>query len=137
MNLSEILKDQTMVSIATVDASGQPHVRMFNHQFIIDSKICFATSNTNSTYAEINENPKVELMQFARAKYVRISGPVVIAEGQEKKVLKAKLAVENPKLVEMYTPAGFEEKIEVVYFDNPQVKVTDYTNREPIAVEIK
>ncbi len=137
MNLSEILKDQTMISIATVDESGQPKVRMFNHQFIVDGKICFATANTGSAFAELNANPKAEIMQFARAMYVRINGEVAFFEGEEKEAMKAKLAEANPRLIEMYTPEGFDQKMELAYFVEPNVSVTDFKTREAVPVEIK
>ncbi len=137
MNLSEVLKDQTMISIATVDSDGQPKVRMFNHQFIVDGKICFATSNTGSAFAELNQNPKAEIMQFARAMYVRIKGEVAFADGEEKATLKAKLAEANPKLIEMYTEEGFEVKMEIAYFVDPVISVTDFKTREAVSVEVK
>lgn len=136
MNLSELLKDQTMISAATVDSEGKPKLRMFNHQFITDGKICFATANVNSAYGEIKANPFVEIMQFARGKYIRVSGKVVIAEGQEKADLMTKLENENPKLVEMYTKEGFDAKMEVVYFEAPEVKIMDMVERTPIEVTI-
>lgn len=136
MNLSELLKDQTMISAATVDSEGKPKLRMFNHQFITDGKICFATANVNSAYSEIKANPFVEIMQFTRGKYIRVSGKVIIAEGQEKAELMAKLETENPKLVEMYTKEGFDAKMEVVYFEAPQVNIMDMVERTPVEVTI-
>ncbi len=137
MNLSDILKDQTMISIATVDETGQPKSRMFNHQFIVDGKVCFATSNTGSAFRELNANPKAEIMQFARAMYVRINGEVAFFEGDLKAEMKAKLAAENPKLIEMYTEEGFEAKMEIAYFVEPQISVTDFKTRESVSVEVK
>ncbi len=137
MNLSEILKDQTMISIATVDSDGKPKVRVFDHQFITDGKICFATSTKSSAYEELKAFPHAAILQFARSKYVRIDGEVVFAEGEEKAALKAKLANDNPRLVNMKTPEGFEEQIEVLYFVDPQIKVTDFQTRSEVEVEVK
>lgn len=136
MKLSELLKDQTMISAATVDSEGKPKVRMFNHQFIVDGKICFATANVNSAYSEIKANPFVEIMQFSRGKYIRVSGKVVISTGEEKAQLMAKLEAENPKLIEMYTKEGFDAKMEVVYFEAPEVKIVDMAMRQPVEVTI-
>lgn len=136
MKLSELLKDQTMISAATVDSEGKPKVRMFNHQFIVDGKICFATANVNSAYSEIEANPFVEIMQFSRGKYIRVSGKVVISTGEEKAQLMAKLEAENPKLIEMYTKEGFDAKMEVVYFEAPEVKIVDMAIRQPVEVTI-
>lgn len=136
MKLSEILKDQSMISVGTVDAKGAPKVRMFNHQFIVDGKICFATSNTGTAYSELVNHPYAAVMQFARGNYVRIGGKVVVTEGEEKEVLKAKLETENPKLIEMYTKEGFDAKIEVLYFEDPELSVVDFKTHQLVDVEI-
>ncbi len=137
MNLSELLKDQTNVSCGTVDLEGKPKVRIFTHQFITDGKICFSTATKNSAYAELKAHPFVEITQFSRGNYIRISGEIVFAEGQEKIDLKAKLRAENEKMSRLFTPEKFEEMIEIIYFKDPQIKVMDYTNRQPIEVEVK
>ncbi len=136
MKLSEILKDKTMVYLATVDAKGQPKSRVVNHQFIVDGKVCFGTSNQGNAFAELNANNKAEISQFSRAKYVRVTGEVKFAEGEFKEAMKAKLAEANPQVVAMYTEEGFAEKMEIAYFENPAVKVIDYTNRSIVEVEI-
>ncbi len=136
MKLSEIMKNNTNISIATVDSDGKPKVRMFNHQFIVDGKICFATSNQGSAHANFAVNPYAEIMQFARAMYVRVGGKVVKAEGQERTEFLAMVAEANPRLVEMYTPEGFEQKMEIYYFDAPEVSVVDFKTHQPVEVEV-
>lgn len=137
MILSEILKENTNISMATVDSEGRPKNRIFSHQFIVDGKICFATSNTSSAFAEITNNPYGEFTQFARAKYTRVGGKIIVAEGEEKATLKALVAEKNPKLISMYTEEGFEQKIEVCYFENPDVRVKDFKTFQMIDVEVK
>lgn len=136
MKLSEVLKNNTMISIATVDEEGKPKLRTFNHQFIVDGKICFATSNLGGAYSELKDNPNAEIMQFARAMYTRVAGEVKFAEGALKDELKGILEKENPTLVNMYTKEGFDEKIEVGYFIDPVIRVMDFKTREKIEVEI-
>lgn len=137
MKLSEVIKDNSMVAFSTVNSAGEPKVRQFSHQFVIDGKICFATSNQGSTYAELQVNPNAELMQFARAIYSRISGKIQFATGEEKEQLLAKVADANPRLIEMYTPEGFAQKMEVGYFVEPNLKIVDYKTRQPIEVEVE
>lgn len=136
MKLSEIMKDNTNISIATVDSAGMPKVRMFNHQFIVDGKICFATSNQGSAYADFATTPYAEIMQFARAMYVRIGGKVVKTEGQERLAMLEKVAAANPQLVTRYTEQGFAEKMEVFYFEGPAVNVVDFKTHSKVEVEI-
>ncbi len=136
MKLSEILKDKSMVYLATVDAEGQPKSRVVNHQFIVDGKVCFGTSNQGNAYAELTANPKAEISQFARAKYVRVTGEVKFAQGEFKEAMKAKLAEASPQVVAMYTEEGFAEKMEIVYFENPAVKVIDMADRSLVEVEL-
>lgn len=137
MKLSEIIKDNTMIAFATVNEAGAPKVRQFNHQFIIDGKICFATSNQGSAYADLQKNPNASMMQFARAMYARVNGQVEFATGEEKANLMAKLEAANPKLIEMYTKEGFDAKMEVGYFIDPEVSVVDFKTHTPVEVEVE
>ncbi len=136
MKLSEIMKDNTSISLATVESEGKPRIRMFSHQFIVDRKICFATSNQASAYADFAVNPYAEIMQFTRGMYVRASGEVVKAEGDERVTFLARVAEANPWLVEMKTKEVFDQTMEVFYLDTPKVTVVDYKTRQPIEVEI-
>lgn len=136
MKLSEIMKNNTNISLATIDGEGKPRVRMFNHQFIVDGKICFATGNQNSTHANLQANPNAEIMQFSRGMYVRIAGEAIRAAGEERTEMLERLALANPRLIEMYTPEGFQAKMEVYYFINPDVRVSEHKTHTPIEVEI-
>lgn len=99
-----------MIFGGTVDAEVAPKVRMVNHLFIIDGKICFATPNTGTAYSELVNHPYVAVLKFVRVNYICVGVKVVITEGEEKRALKAKLEVENPKLIEMYIKEGFDAK---------------------------
>ncbi len=132
MKLSEILKEKSMINMSTVDAEGQPKSRVMNMQFIVDGKICFGTSNTGNAYAELKNNNKAEFAQFARAMYIRIGGEVKFTEGELKEELKARMAEANPQVVEMYTEAGFNEKMEIAYFENPSIRVVDFKTHKPV-----
>ncbi len=132
MKLSEILKDKSMIYLATVDQEGQPKSRVVNHQFIVDGKLCFGTSNQGNTFAELQNNNRAEFSQFTRGKYIRISGEVKFADAELKAELKAKLAEANPHVVAMYTEAGYEAKMEIAYFENPIVRIIDMQERQPV-----
>lgn len=136
MKLSEILRDKSTVAIATVDSEGMPHSRAFEHQFIIDGKICFSTSNTNNTYKDLMGNPNAEISQFEQAMYTRISGKIKFVTGEEREALKKLLAEKNPKIPAMFAPE-YDEKVEIGYFVEPQIKILDFKTRLEVEVEVK
>ncbi len=137
MKLSEILKEGSNITIATVNEQGRPKSRIFSHQFIQDGKIYFCTSNEGSAFKELEVNPYAEISQFARAMYTRIGGKTIVVQGEEKKELKEIVAQNNPMLIQRYGQKGFEQKIEVLYFEEPTVTVRDFKTQSLVDIEVK
>ena len=63
----KFLQDAGTWYIAT-DDHGQPRVRPFGAQAIINGKLYIATNNTKEVYKQILENPKVEISGMAGGK---------------------------------------------------------------------
>ena len=69
----KFLQDAGTWYIAT-DDHGQPRVRPFGAQAIINGKLYIATNNTKDVYKQILENPKVEISGMAGGKWIRFNG---------------------------------------------------------------
>ncbi len=137
MKLSEILKDQSTITLSTVDGDNKAKSRVFQHQFIVDGKVFFATSNQSTTFAELKNNSHVEFSQFENAKYIRVAGTATALVGEEKVKYKAMMAELNPGIVEMYTPEGFEAKMEIIAIADADVRVKDFADQSVIEVTVE
>lgn len=57
----EEIKKTGVFYIATVDADGQPHVRLFGAAAKFESKVYICTNNTKQCYAQMPANPETEI----------------------------------------------------------------------------
>ncbi len=83
----EIINETSYCGLATIDSSGQPHIRTMNPFPVKDDLVIwFATSRTSRKVREINYNPKV-CVYFAdhlNAKgYVSINGSASVIDDRE------------------------------------------------------
>ena len=97
--LLNFLNDAKTFYIATLDDDNQPRVRPFGAAAIIDGKLCIATNNQKSVYAQMKKNPKVEISGMAGGKWIRLA-----AEAEEIDTDEARQAMLDacPSLGSMY-----------------------------------
>jgi len=83
----EIIEEMAYCGLATVDSTGQPHVRTMN-PFPVNNEFItwFATSRTSRKIKEIKKNPKV-CVYYANHKtakgYVNITGTAEVIDDKE------------------------------------------------------
>lgn len=80
----EFLKQAEVFYLATVSGS-QPHVRPFGAVMEYKDHIYICTNNTKRCFAEMVENPKVEISAMAGGKWIRLSGVVAVDPSMEAK----------------------------------------------------
>lgn len=125
MNSNQLFKDQTIITLGTIDKDNTPNLRYVEHQFTEDGKIYFATSNQGSAYKELSNNPNIDIMQFEQGMYTRVRGQVKFLAYNEKKAIKEHINQVNPKISVRYGEDGFKQFIEIGYIINPVVDVRD------------
>ena len=87
--------------LATVDAEGKPHARVIGLNYIEDGKLYYALATTKGMYAQIQQNPDVELAVSLPnfSKVVRVGGKAYIDNRME---IKQKLFENSPGLKGLY-----------------------------------
>lgn len=66
--------------VGTVDRNDQPRVRPFSLVFEWEGKLTFGTSTEKNVYAQLKNNPNIEICSFSPAsgQWMRITGKVKI-----------------------------------------------------------
>lgn len=125
METNQLFKEQSIIALATVSRDHTPNLRYVEHQFTIDDRIYFATSNQGSAYTDLATNNNIVIMQFDQGLYTRVKGQVSFLAGAEREQLKNLVNQKNPKIAARYGDDGFDKFIEVGYITNPSIDVRD------------
>ena len=102
MNYLEYLVNEIHSTIvATVDENGKPHVRVVGLNCIEEGKLYYALATTKGMYAQIKQNPNVEIAASLPnfSKVVRVWGKACIDESLE---TKQKMFENSPALKGLY-----------------------------------
>lgn len=73
----DFLKDNKEVAFATVGKGNYPKIRVFQIMKMDANTLYFATSPTKRVYAELQENPAVEILSMKDNISVRVAGNAV------------------------------------------------------------
>lgn len=63
--------------------NGAPRVRPFGFTMVFEGKLYFGCGTHKAAYAQLLENPNVELCSFSKGAFVRIRGKAVIDDRPE------------------------------------------------------
>lgn len=107
MKIDQLFENQTIIALGTVTTGNRPNLHYVEHQFTTDEKIYFATSNQESTYNDLSNNPNVIIMQFEKGNYTRVTGQVKFLTGEQKEIKKALINDLNPKIQTRYGIDGY------------------------------
>lgn len=125
----DFLNEAKTYYIATVE-DDQPRVRPFGAATEYNGKVYLATNNEKNVFKQMVINPKVEISDMAKGRWIRITGNAVVDETMEAK--KAMLEA-NPFLKNMYSENY--EKLAVFYID--KMKAVVYSNTdEPLELDL-
>jgi uncharacterized pyridoxamine 5'-phosphate oxidase family protein len=87
--------------LATVDADNRPRVRPFGLALAFNGHLWFCTSNQKKVFAEIQNNPYVEVCSFnsKEGAWIRVSGKAVVAN---ELAVKQKIFEKAPGIANIY-----------------------------------
>ncbi len=108
--------------LATVDGSGQPHVRPFGTINIYDGKLYIQTGKVKDVSKQIHNNPKAELCCFNGQAWLRLCGELVSDDRVE---AKEDMLNNYPDLKKMYSAT--DDNTEVFYFKNATATISSFT----------
>lgn len=117
----DFLKASEVFYLATVQGD-QPRVRPFGAVAIFEEKLYIIMNNQKQVFAQLMENPKVEISGMAAGKWIRIAAKAVHDDRRE-----ARQAVldQNPGLRGMYNED--DGLVEVLYLQDAQATVSSFT----------
>lgn len=95
----DFLKDNKEVAFATVGEGNRPKIRVFQIMKMDADTLYFATSPTKRVYAELQENPAVEILSRKDNISVRVAGNAVfdVPDAAQREIYNT-----NPVLPRLY-----------------------------------
>jgi len=126
-NLKEVLKfleDSKVFYVATIDGS-KPRVRPFSGIHEFEGKLYMPTNNKKKVFAQMMENPNIEISGMAHGKWIRIEGEITVDSRYEAR--KSMLDHYGEALTKMYSLD--DGKFEVVYLKNAVATIYSFTEK--------
>ena len=116
------LEDSKVFYVSTVDGN-KPRVRPFSGIHEFEGRLYMPTSNKKKVFAQMMENPNVEICCMANGKWIRIEAEIVRDERIEAR--KSMLDHYGTALTRMYSLD--DGKFEVVYLNNAKATICSFT----------
>ena len=131
-NLQKVLQflvDAKVFYVATVDGN-KPRVRPFSGIHEFEGKLYMPTNNQKKVFAQLMNNPNVEICGMAYGKWIRIEAEIVRDSRIEPR--KAMLEHYGEALTKMYSLD--DGKFEVVYLNNATATIYSFTET-PVVIK--
>ena len=125
--IAQFLTDAKTFYLAT-NEDGQPRVRPFGAVAQWDGKTYLCTNNQKKVFAQILQNPKVEISGMAGDKWIRLTGKLVADPRPE---AREAMLEANPSLRRMYKVD--DGTFEVLYFTEAKALVYSFTG-DPVEI---
>ena len=125
----QFLEDSKVFYVSTVDGN-KPRVRPFSGIHEFEGKLYMPTSNKKKVFAQMMENPNVEICGMAYGKWIRIEAEIVCDKRLEAR--KSMLDYYGEALTRMYSLD--DGKFEVVYLNNAKATFCSFTEA-PVVIE--
>jgi uncharacterized pyridoxamine 5'-phosphate oxidase family protein len=106
----EFLKKASTFYIATTE-NDQPRVRPFGVVTAYQNRLYICTSNNKACFAQMKDNPKVEITAVVGDEWIRLTGEVAVDSSE---AAKTAVLEDAPFLKNMYAPN--DGIFEVLYF---------------------
>ncbi len=107
--------------IATAEGD-QPRVRPFGAICEFEGRFYITTANTKKVYAQIKQNPKVEICAMSGGKWIRLAAELVEDDRRE---ARAAMLEANPSLRNLY--AADDGVMVVLYLKNATADICSFT----------
>ena len=121
--IAQFLNDCGTFYLATVE-NDQPHVRPFGAVMEWDGKTYICTNNKKKVYAQMLENPKIEISATFGDKWIRVIGNVAPDPRLEAREAMLKAI---PSLINMYNVN--DGIFEVLYFTDAKATIYSFTEK--------
>lgn len=124
----KFLNENPVHYLGTTDKAGKPKVRPFQFMLEKDGKLYFCTSNQKDVYAEIKNNPYVELCASSpNFAWIRLSGKATFSDD-----INIKTAViEHSPLVKSIYKTPDNPAFEIFYLENAKAVIADFSGQPP------
>lgn len=129
----KFLKENPVQYLATTDRTGCPRVRPFQFMLEKDERLFFCTSNQKEVYAEIKNNPNIELCVSSPGfTWIRLSGKVVFLDDLN---LKSAIIEQSPLVRSIYKVPE-NPVFEIFYLENAKAVISDFTGQPPKTINL-
>lgn len=125
----QFLEECKTFYLATVEGT-QPRVRPFGAVAEFEGKLYLCTNNKKPCFAQMKNNPRVEISGMAGERWIRLSGTLWQDVRDE---ARSAMLEQNPSLAGMYSIG--DGIFEVLYFDSGEAAIHSFT-AEPEAVPL-
>ena len=124
----EFLKAKPAQYLSTVGLDGKAKVRPFQFMIERDGKLYFCTNNKKDVYAEIKNNPYVEITTASTTfAWIRLNGKVVFSDDL---AIKREIIECSPLVKNIYKNA--ENPIfEIFYLEDAKATIADFSGNPP------
>ena len=122
-DLQTILPPHTPGTLATIDQNGNPDIRGFEWQGVIDDKIVLITSNNKNVFKQIQANSNVAFFAMSDKGMVRVYGKAVQVVDEQ---LVQKVHANCAETVKQFYPTPKDNGFAVLQLTNGKATVASY-----------
>jgi uncharacterized pyridoxamine 5'-phosphate oxidase family protein len=122
------LTENPVVYFSTIGEDGTPKVRPFQFMLEENGKLYFCTSNKKDVYAQIKNNPSVEISVMSKQMaWIRLKGKVVFSDNMD---IKTKI-INGSGLVRSIYQTPDNPVFEIFYLENAEATIADFSGNPP------
>ncbi|WP_315076715.1 pyridoxamine 5'-phosphate oxidase family protein [uncultured Clostridium sp.] len=122
------LKENPVQYFATVGLDGKAKVRPFQFMIEDSGKLYFCTNNEKDIFAQIKNNPYVEITTSSpKFAWIRLNGKVVFSNDINIK----KNIIESSDLVKSLYRTAENPIFEIFYLENAKAVIADFSGNQP------
>jgi uncharacterized pyridoxamine 5'-phosphate oxidase family protein len=126
--VGKFLSENPVQYFATVGLDGKPKVRPFQFMIEKDGKLYFCTSNQKDVYAQLQENPYVEVTTSSPTfAWIRLNGKVIFSNDIETK----RAVLESSELVKSIYQTAENPIFEIFYLEDAKAVIADFSGNPP------
>lgn len=124
----EFLNENPVIYFSTIGLDNKPRVRPFQFMLEKDGKLYFCTNSQKDVYAQIKNNPYVEISTSSpKFAWIRLNGKVVFSNDMEIK----KAILEHSPLVKSLYQTAENPIFEIFYLEDAKAVIADFSGNPP------
>ncbi len=123
----KFLKENPLQYCATVGLDDKPKVRPFQMMYHESGNLYYCTGTKKDVYAELNNNPYIEISVSTMERWLRIRGRVVWVDDIK---AKEKVIATSPLVKSIYKTAE-NPVLKVFYIADAEAVIADFSGKPP------